>query len=267
LQFIPINNARADEPDEKGETAMRKMKLGALLAVMLIPGVAFAQSGDPNDVDDDGDDQTMGPDDDADDVRDEPFEDDPQAPLPESKSDDDPAPPVAYPGAPVDKVVEQAGTGGAVGYGRAGVLELGGSAGFTAATDLTQINITPSIGWFIADNLELSARFGLTYIKAEESSATMTSLVVEPSYHLPFNRTMFGFMGLGVGASHVEGPGLGFAMSPRIGANFLVGRSGILTPAIAWEYTTHDAVETADGMALLAVSSAITANVGYTVMW
>jgi hypothetical protein len=235
-----------------------KMKLGALFALMLIPGVAFGQADDET---------SEGPDVDGDGADEEPFSDEPQAPLPESRSDDDPEPPVAYPGAPVDKVVEQAGIGGAVGYGRAGVLELGGSAGFTAATDLTQVNVTPSIGWFVADNLELSARFGLTYIKAEEESATMTSLILEPSYHLPFNRQVFGFLGLGVGASHVDGPGLGFAMSPRVGANVMVGRSGVLTPAIAWQYTTHDSVETSGGMQLLAVSSAISANVGYTVMW
>jgi hypothetical protein len=239
-----------------------KIKLGALLTLMLVPGVALAQADDETSQDADGDGDVDSVDSDPGLVSDEPV-----APLPESESDSDPAPRVAYPGAPSGGVVEQAGIGGVVGYGRAGVLELGGSAGFTAATDLTQINVTPSIGWFVADNLELSARFGLTYIKAQEQSATMTSLIIEPSYHLPFNRSVFGFLGLGLGGSYVEGPGLGFAIVPRLGANMMVGRSGVLTPSIAWQYTTHESMETASGDQLLAVSSAISANVGYTVMW
>jgi hypothetical protein len=187
-------------------------------------------------------------------------------------SDDDPQPEVATPAIPPGGFVEQAGVGGNVGYGRAGVLELGGSAGLTAGTDITQLNIAPSIGWFIADNLELTGILDLAYADLGQDSSLITTLLVEPSYHLPFNRTTFGFLGMGMGASYVDGPGLGFAVAPRIGANFMVGRSGILTPSLAWQYTTHDAMDVATGDdntqgALLVVSSALRAQVGYTVMW
>jgi hypothetical protein len=197
--------------------------------------------------------------------------DEPGGPLPEPRSSDDPQPPVAMPGTPTGMVVKQAGVGGPVGYGRAGVLELGGSAGFTATGDFTQINITPSIGWFVADNLQLSGRLGFTYVAADDAAGnrqdgSMTSLLVEPSYHFPFNRTTFAFAGIGVGGAYASGPGLGFAMAPRIGGNFLVGRSGILTPALSWQYTTHEAMDTELGT-LLVVSSAVMANIGYTVMW
>ncbi len=78
--------------------------------------------------------------------------------LPPSQSDHDVQPPVASPGAAAaGGIVSQAGVGGLIGYGRAGVLELGGSAGFTFASDYRNLNIAPSIGWFVADNLELSA--------------------------------------------------------------------------------------------------------------
>src|SRR5690606_35643523 len=78
-------------------------------------------------------------------------------------------------------IVEQAGVGGEVGYGRAGVLELGGSAGFTAAADFTSANLTPSLGWFLLDNLQISGLLGVAYIEADDQDATMFSLLVEPS--------------------------------------------------------------------------------------
>jgi hypothetical protein len=186
--------------------------------------------------------------------------------LPAPKSDNDPHPEVATPGTPAGGFVEQAGVGGTTGYGRAGVLELGGAAGFTAATDLTQVNVAPSLGWFVADNLELTGIVDFAYAKTGDTDGTIVTALVEPSYHLPFNRTTFGFLGMGLGVSYIEGPGAGFAVAPRVGANLMIGRSGILTPSLSWQYTTHDTMDTGQG-ALLVVSSAVRANVGYTVMW
>lgn len=186
--------------------------------------------------------------------------------LPPPQSDDDPAPEVASPGVPPGGLVRQAGIGGRIGYGRAGVLELGGAAGFTAASDITQVNVAPSIGWFAADNLQLSGMVDLAYAKAGDADGTIVTALVEPSYHLPFNRSTFGFLGMGVGASYISGPGAAFAIAPRLGANLMVGRSGILTPSLSWQYNTHDSMDTGEG-AVLVVSSAVRANVGYTVMW
>ena len=186
--------------------------------------------------------------------------------LAEPKSDNDPQPQVAAPGLPSSGIVRQAGVGGAVAYGRRGVLELGGSAGFTAATDFTQISVSPSIGWFLMDNFEVSAIMGLNYASADDNSRTLFTGVVEPSFHIPFSNTLFGFVGLGAGIGYVEGPGAGFALAPRLGANILVGRSGILTPAAFLQYTTHDATQTPQGT-LLAVSTSVGMQVGYTVMW
>jgi hypothetical protein len=253
---------------------MRSMPiLGALCALLLAPAAALAQT--PGDNTGPAQDPSTGPDVDGDGADEEMVqggnEDDIGGPLPASKSDDDPAPPVAAPGAPVGMIVKQAGVGGQVGYGRAGVLELGGSAGLTASSDFTNINVTPSIGWFLADNLQLSGRLSFAYVSADDGmggseDGSITTLLAEPSYHLPFTRTAFGFLGMGLGAAYVSGPGLGFALAPRVGANFLIGRSGILTPALSWQYTTHETMDTENG-ALLVVSSAVTANIGYTVMW
>jgi len=193
--------------------------------------------------------------------------------LPQPHSDTDPAPPVASPDVtmPPGGIVEQAGVGGDIGYGRPGVLELGGSAGLMIAPDFRNVNVSPTIGWFVADNFELSAILGVSNIKAGDNTATVWSALAEPSYHIPFNRTTFGFLGLGVGAAYERSLGAGLAVAPRIGANFLIGRSGILTPSLAYEYTTHSSTTTSVGdmkdVTLLSVSSALRFNVGYTAMW
>ncbi|MBP6837573.1 MAG: hypothetical protein KA190_09725 [Kofleriaceae bacterium] len=191
----------------------------------------------------------------------------PDEPLPESQSDDDVQPEVATPGMPAGGLVRQAGVGGLIGYGRAGVLELGGSAGFAVASDYRNINLSPTIGWFFADNLEASAILSISNIKANEASSTLWSALLEPSYHLPFNRSMFAFLGLGVGASHVSGVGTGFAMAPRLGGNFMVGRSGVLTPSLSYQYTTIDTNMTDDTLTVVALTGAVKMNIGYTAMW
>jgi hypothetical protein len=192
----------------------------------------------------------------------------PAGTLPPSQSDDDVQPPVASPGAqlPDTGIVEQAGVGGVVGYGRAGVLELGGSAGLQMSSEFRSLSLNPSIGWFVADNLELSAILGVNNIKAGDESATMWSAVIEPSYHLPFNRSVFGFVGMGVGAAYEQRLGAGLAVAPRIGANFLVGRSGVLTPSLQYQYITHNSM-VEDDVTVVALTSALSVNVGYTAMW
>ena len=112
----------------------------------------------------------------------------------------------------------------------------------------------------------MSAIVGVSHIRTETESSTLITALAEPSYHLPFAPNVFGFLGLGVGGSYVGGLGGGLAVAPRIGANFLVGRSGVLTPSLSWQYTTHS-IDANGSDAMLAVSSALRINVGYTVMW
>jgi len=188
--------------------------------------------------------------------------------LPDAESDHDVQPEVASPGAPSGGIISQAGVGGLVGYGRAGVLELGGSAGFAFASDYRNMNFSPTVGWFVADNLEVSAILGVSNIKTGDDSSTLWSALLEPSYHLPFNRTVFGFLGLGVGAAHVTGLGTGFAIAPRAGANLMVGRSAVLTPSVSYEYTTINSDMTGPGdTTVVALTSAVRLNIGYTAMW
>ena len=196
--------------------------------------------------------------------------------LPPSQSDDDPAPPVpAMQPVPEGGIVEQAGRGGVTSYARAGVIELGGSASLNAATDYLRLSVAPSIGYFIIDNIELSALIGLSYLSVsgttndgvkESATQTIFTFLIEPSVHIPFTETLFGFLGLGMGLSYADQVGTGFALQPRLGLNVMVGRSGILSPALFVQYSTHSAIETSSGT-LLAVSLGYGFNLGYTVMW
>ena len=194
----------------------------------------------------------------------------PSQSLPPSRSDHDPQPQVASPTLPPEGVVQQAGVGGTTGYGRAGVLEVGGSAGLTFAGDLLALRISPSIGWFFMNNIELSAIVGLNYARTQSNGntthATSLNILVEPSVHIPVSRTFFIFGGLGLGLAYADGPGAGFALAPRLGVNVMVGRSGVFTPAATFIYSTSGAVETPQGT-LLTASTSLGINLGYTVMW
>jgi hypothetical protein len=186
--------------------------------------------------------------------------------LPPPRSHAEPLPPVAKPAVPDVGVTEQAGVGGTQAYGRAGVLELGGAMGFSRATDFTQVNLSPSIGWFFMDNVQISGIVGFNYINARGVDSTYTTVLAEPSFHLPFSRSLFAFFGMGAGVGYARGSGAGLALAPRLGMNILIGRSGILTPALQLVYSTTDAVQTAQGT-LLAVNTSFGANIGYTIMW
>ncbi|MCE9579953.1 MAG: hypothetical protein K8W52_42945 [Deltaproteobacteria bacterium] len=187
--------------------------------------------------------------------------------LPKSQSDDDVAPQVASPGLPAGGLVRQAGVGGLIGYGRAGVLELGGSMGFTFASKYRSLTFSPTVGYFIADNLELSAILSVSNVKADSTSSTLWSALAEPSYHLPINRSIFAFLGVGIGASHISGLGTGFALAPRLGGNFMIGRSAVLTPSISYQYTTISTDNSGSDVTVVALTGSTRFNVSFTAMW
>jgi len=192
--------------------------------------------------------------------------------LPPPRSDHDPQPQVAAPMAPGVGVTSQAGVGGTQAYGRVGVLELGGSGGLTIANSFNRYELAPFVGLFIADNLQLSligvySRFHVDGVGAAPGvSASEFKLLLEPSYHLPFSETLFGFFGLGAGVAYLTKQDVGFALQPRIGLNILIGRSGVLTPALNVAYSTVDAVNTPNGT-VLGVQTSYGVNIGYTVMF
>jgi hypothetical protein len=200
------------------------------------------------------------------------------AALPASRSDNDPAPPVAAPTMPSGGVVAQAGIGGSTAYGRPGVVELGGSLGLNISGDNRQLTLAPSIGWFFTDNLQLSGIIGFNYASATStvlgqsvtSSASSLNVLVEPSYHLPLSRSLFAFLGLGLGLAYNSRDGAGFALAPRLGMNIMIGRSGILSPALQFVYSTTNLNVPSPGSSSTsgaqAVNTSFGFNVGYTIM-
>lgn len=193
--------------------------------------------------------------------------------LPPPRSDNDAQPPVAAPMAENGPgITRQAGVGGTQAYGRVGVLELGGSGGLTLSNTFNRFELSPTIGWFVADNLELSligsySRFHVDGSNgAKGATASEFKLLIEPSYHLPLSQTLFGFFGLGAGVAYLSGQNTGFALQPRLGLNILIGRSGILTPSMNVAYSTVDAINTPNG-AIVGVQTSYGVNIGYTVMF
>jgi hypothetical protein len=157
-------------------------------------------------------------------------------------------------------------------YGELGTFELGASAGLTLASNLRDVNFSPSFGYFVGDTFEVSGILGVTNIAAGNESSTVMSAMVEPSFHFATSRDVFAFIGMGAGAAYVSPLGTALAVAPRAGFNVLVGKSGILTPSLSYEYTMHNAMDAKlpDGTAdvtLLAVSSTLRANIGYSVIW
>jgi len=203
----------------------------------------------------------------------------PAAPQRLAENDTPPPPATPHPKT-ADGIIEDAGTGSTKAYGRAGVLELGGFANLTVANNFTSIQISPTAGWFLIDNFQLSAILGFNYVhqKFENPNGSGTTsdhktifkILIEPSYHLPFSSTIWGFVGIGLGLASVprgaDSTNTGFDFAPRIGANFLVGRSGLFTPAFFMDYTTGETLQTSGGT-ILGVNAIYGLQAGYTVMW
>lgn len=121
-------------------------------------------------------------------------------------------------------------------YGRAGVYELGASAG----VNLDSVTLSPSLGWFVAENFEVSGVFEIS----RTDDSTMISSLVEPSYHVPFRPRLHGFLAMGIGYAYLEDRGGALAVAPRVGVNLRIGRS-VITPSLSVVMTTHREMETA----------------------
>lgn len=157
------------------------------------------------------------------------------------------------------RTVVQAGVGSGIAYASAGVLQLGGAAGLRAGDDSTFLSFTPQIGWFLFNNLQVSALLDLSHeANNDDDDVTTVMLVVEPSYHYPLLDTLFVFAGFGMGASWETEQGSALVAVPRLGIEILIGRSGILTPSVSWVAATQHEVER---------SNAFRINLGYSVMW
>ncbi len=167
-------------------------------------------------------------------------------------------------------VITQAGIGSNTAFARAGVVEVGGSLSATSAEKYMEISASPRVGYFFADNLQASLLAGFHHSRVDgtdrEESASVGSLLFEPSLHTPLSDRHFAFLGVGAGLLLQEGGQSGLAVAPRIGVKTLAGRSGMLTldiqPIFAFK---NDNLQTSSG-AVLTVKSAYNLGLGFSVL-
>ena len=183
-------------------------------------------------------------------------------------ADDTPTPPGGPPPdirAPeqVD-VAKNAGVGSDLAYASKGVVEMGGVLALRHQSETTLFRLSPSIGYFFVNNLELTLfpELIITRIAADDGASGEGAqtdwgigAVLEPSYHLPFSDRLLAFAGLGIGLNYAEDPGVDLLFRPRLGLDVLVGRSGILKPAAFMDVGVNDGLS-AGGF-----------EAGFTVMW
>jgi hypothetical protein len=132
-------------------------------------------------------------------------------------------------------VEQSAGMGSDVTYADRGVVELGGTLGLDVRDQLFTLRIAPSVGYFLVDRFELTLVPIISVVNVSDNAGPSettvgVSVVLEPSYHLPFSNSFYGFAGLGLGVTYEEGPGVDFLLRPVLGLDILIGRSGILKP-------------------------------------
>jgi hypothetical protein len=138
------------------------------------------------------------------------------------------------------EVAVDAGVGSKIAYASKTVVELGGSLALKHESETTTFRIAPSVGYFIVDNIELTLFPELSILHVDGGTDVMFGAMLEPSYHAPFSDSMFGFAGIGVGLRYAEDPGIDFALRPKLGMDFMIGRSGILKPALFLDIGAND---------------------------
>jgi len=163
-------------------------------------------------------------------------------------------------------VKRQAGTGSDIAYAEAGVLELGGSGAFEVSSAGTFLALRPFVGWFIANNIELTGIIEGKFVKPDGGDWYTTFMLMgEPSFHFPITNRVLGFAGLGIGVAHND-DSFGLAVRPRLGLDMLVGRSGIFRPSVDLTWSSADVVSRS-GDTLVAVKTAFGVSFGYSVMF
>jgi len=137
-------------------------------------------------------------------------------------------------------VALDAGVGSPIAYASASVVELGGTLALTHQSETTLFRIAPSVGYFIVDNIELTLFPELIIANIDGETDVTVGGMLEPSYHVPFSDMFYGFLGVGFGLRYSEDPGVDFALRPKLGMDIMVGRSGILKPAVFLDIGAND---------------------------
>jgi hypothetical protein len=121
-------------------------------------------------------------------------------------------------------------------YARKGTLEAGGSVGATITGDTATVTASPTVGYFIADRIELSGTFTFAYSRIEDDfgntmSTRAGALIFEPSYHHPLSDDLLVAGGLGVGVGY-DGTNYDFEVIPSVGIDIVTSRANVITPSV-----------------------------------
>jgi opacity protein-like surface antigen len=146
-------------------------------------------------------------------------------------------------------------------YGQKGAVELGGSLGFNWTNDAFALDVSPTLGYFLMDRVELSALLRVSYQDQKDDNGNRESvksgaLVFEPSYHLPVREEVFVFAGLGFGFGH-DDEDFDVEFIPRVGLNLGIDLVGIVTPSLKMPILIDN-----DG-----TSAGLGFEVGYSAAW
>jgi opacity protein-like surface antigen len=146
-------------------------------------------------------------------------------------------------------------------YGQKGAVELGGSIGMNWTNDAFALDLSPSVGYFMLDRVELSALLRVTYEdqkndNGDRESVKSGALIVEPSYHLPVREEVFVLAGLGFGVGH-DDEDFDLEFIPRVGLNIGIDLVGVVTPSVKMPILIDN-----DG-----TSAGLGLEVGYSVVW
>jgi hypothetical protein len=148
-----------------------------------------------------------------------------------------------------------------------GLIDLGVSVGLVVARDLRDIEIAPAARRFIAENFALAAVADITTTRAADHSATLWAALVEPTYHLAIAPTAFVVFGMATGAAYEHTLGTSLEVAPRIGLEFALGRINVISTGLSYAYLTHSAADVRDNAAIVALTSALRIQLGYSVRW
>jgi hypothetical protein len=146
-------------------------------------------------------------------------------------------------------------------YGQKGAVELGGSVGLNWTNDAFGLDVSPTVGYFIMDRVELSALLRVSYEDQEDDDGERESvksgaLIFEPSYHLPVREEVFVLAGLGMGIGH-DDEDFDLEIIPRVGLNIGLDLVGVVTPSLKMPILIDN-----DG-----TSAGLGLEVGYSVVW
>ena len=155
----------------------------------------------------------------------------PRAAAQSSTSIEDPTPEAREPfgGEVAERVVEQAGVGGPVPFGAAGVLEVGGAGYISGDEHELWIGQRPFVGIFIVDGLELSLVHEMTARYGSPTNDLSWTLLwtLECNGYIPIAQRFWFELGVGGGLLY-NAVDAGVVGTARAGIALLVGRSGML---------------------------------------